>query len=57
LLRPNNSFLNFGCITNGVKIIKAKKYRYPANVIGEISASPHFIMINEVDHRKVTRSA
>jgi hypothetical protein len=32
-------------------------YQSPANVTGGISERPIFIITNEVDHRKVTKSA
>ena len=41
----------------GSKQINAIKYRSPAKVSGGISANPHLIIINEVDHKIVTSTA
>ncbi len=42
---------------NGRRNKNATKYLSPANVMGGISFRPFFIIINEVDQRKVTSSA
>jgi hypothetical protein len=42
---------------NGRRQIKAIVYLSPAKVNGGISASPIFIITNEVDQRKVTSRA
>jgi hypothetical protein len=41
----------------GRRQMKAIVYLNPAKVNGGISASPIFIITNEVDHRKVTNKA
>ena len=42
---------------NGSRQTKAIEYLNPANVNGGISASPNFIITNDVDQRKVTSRA
>jgi len=57
LVRVIITALFFLLNAKGSKHKKARLYLSPAYVNGGISANPHFIKMNEVDHRKVTSSA